>query len=368
MGSGEVCDECQDKLDKATGGLPARPLSDEEREALVQMRKVVAGTYPRALVMKGGGVKGLAFAGALVELERHFYFDRHVGASAGAIAAVLLAAGYTPGELVKLLSDKPFRAFMDAPWWKVPVNLLLRGGCYPGDHFQAWIASCLKNKIVREDEIKMCDLAGALIYATRRGPGTVAFDSLGERKDTVASFATRCSMSIPIIFVPQMVDGRRAYDGGLRNNFPLARFLETNPKTPFIALYLRSQGNDENVKWMGGDVLDIWLDGEERQMVDQHPRDVVVIDTNPVGTVDFNLTPLEKEFLLKVGRAAALKYLANRKIDGGPDEAAVNSAAAEAETLRGKVRRLRVWRHIWRLVAVALVVALYMGATALASM
>ena len=368
MDSGEVCDECQDKLDKATGGLPARPLSDEEREALVQMRKVVAGTYPRALVMKGGGVKGLAFAGALVELERHFYFDRHVGASAGAIAAVLLAAGYTPGELVKLLSDKPFRAFMDAPWWKVPVNLMLRGGCYPGDHFQAWIASCLKNKIVREDEVKMRDLAGALIYATRRGPGTVAFDSLGERKDTVASFATRCSMSIPIIFVPQMVDGRRAYDGGLRNNFPLARFLETNPKTPFIALYLRSQGNDENVKWMGGDVLDIWLDGEERQMVDQHPRDVVVIDTNPVGTVDFNLTPLEKEFLLKVGRAAALKYLANRKIDGGPDEAAVNSAAAEAETLRGKVRRLRVWRHIWRLVAVALVVALYMGATALASM
>lgn len=138
----------------------------------------------------------------------------------------------------------------------------------------------------------MRDLAGALIYATRRGPGTVTFDSQGERMDTVASFATRCSMSIPVIFVPQMVDGRRAYDGGLRNNFPLARFLETNPKTPFVALYLRAQGNDKNAKWMGGDLLDIWLDGEERQVVDQHRRDVVVIDTNPVGTVDFNLTPL----------------------------------------------------------------------------
>lgn len=371
MDSGEVCNECQDKLDNATGGPPASRLSDEERQALAQMRKVVAGTYPRAVVMKGGGVKGLAFAGALIELERYFYFDRHVGASAGAIAAVLLAAGYTPRELVKLLSDKPFRDFMDAPWWKVPVNLLLRRGCYPGDHFQDWIARCLKQKIVREDEIKMRDITGALIYATRRGPGTVTFDSLGERQDTVASFAARCSMSIPVFFVPQMVDGRRTYDGGLRNNFPLARFLETNPKTPFVALYLRAQGNDKNAKWMGGDLLDIWLDGEERQVVDQHRRDVVVIDTSPVGTVDFKLTPLEKEFLVKIGRAAALKFLADRKVDRGPDAAAVQSADAEAEDLRNGVRRLRASRQIRRvfvfLLVVALAVALYTGAKALAN-
>lgn len=367
MNSGEVCDDCQDKLDKATGGSPACPLSDDEREALVRMRQVVAGTYPRAVVMKGGGVKGLAFAGALVELERYFYFDRHVGVSAGAIAAVLLAAGYTPGELVNLLSDKPFRDFMDAPWWKIPLNLLLNRGCYPGDHFQRWIASCLKDKVVREGEIKMCDLAGALIYATRRGPGTVAFDSLGERKDTVASFATRCSMSIPVFFEPKMLDDRRVYDGGLRNNFPLSRFLESNPKTPFVALYLRARGDDNNAKWMGGDLLDIWLDGEERQVVDQHRRDVVVIDTYPIGTVDFNLVPLEKEFLLKAGRAAALQFVAGRKIDRGPDTAAVESACAEVETLRIKVRRLRAWRRIRQAVVVALVIFLYMSARALAS-
>jgi hypothetical protein len=71
--------------------------------------------------------------------------------------------------------------------------------------------------------------------------------------------------------------------------------------------------------------------------------------------------------LLKVGRAAALKFLADRKIDRGPDAAAVKSADAEAETLRGKVRSLRAWPQIRRVVVVALVVALYMGAKALAS-
>ena len=62
----------------------------------------------------------MAFAGALLELEKYFWFDRHVGASAGAIAAVLLSARYTPAELRDLLSQKNFRDFMDAPLWKIP--------------------------------------------------------------------------------------------------------------------------------------------------------------------------------------------------------------------------------------------------------
>lgn len=52
------------------------------------MTEFVSGDLPYAIVMEGGGVKGLAFVGALMEIEEHFYFDRHVGISAGAIAAV----------------------------------------------------------------------------------------------------------------------------------------------------------------------------------------------------------------------------------------------------------------------------------------
>ena len=97
---------------------PCHRLSAEEREALHKMLAYVSGALPYAIVMKGGGVKGLAFAGALLELENYYWFDRHVGTSAGAIAAVLLAASYTPRELMALLLEKSFRDFMDAPWWK----------------------------------------------------------------------------------------------------------------------------------------------------------------------------------------------------------------------------------------------------------
>lgn len=316
----------------------------------------MSGDYPHAIVMKGGGVKGLAFAAALVELEKHFWFDRHVGVSAGAIAAVLLAAGYLPTELVNVLSRKNFRDFIDARAWKVPLNLLFKRGCYPGEGFRIWIATLIDAKVPKQSEVLMKDLNGALIYACRRGPGTVVFDSQGERKDTSAAFAARCSMSIPLVFIPQMVDGRRVYDGGLRNNFPVSRFLTDHPGQPFVALYLGQKDNN-NRKWMGSELLDIVIDGEETQTVDANAESVVVIDTSPVGTIDFGLGQVEKDFLLKIGRASALRFLLRRKLDDGPSERDVADAEREAEQSRAAVRQLRKYRWRRRAIFGALLIA-----------
>ena len=49
---------------------------------------------PFALIMKGGGIKGLAYVGAIEHLSQHHTFNWYVGTSAGAVAAVLLGAGY----------------------------------------------------------------------------------------------------------------------------------------------------------------------------------------------------------------------------------------------------------------------------------
>jgi predicted acylesterase/phospholipase RssA len=244
MDSGYICDQCRTRLESPPAeDVYARRPSAEEREALDKMLRSVAGNLPYAIVMKGGGVKGLAFAGALVELEKCFYFDRHVGVSAGAIAAVLLAAEYKPNELADLFLKKSFRDFMDAPWWKTPFNLLLSRGFFPGETCRLWIADLLTEKKLHLGEIPMRDLKGALVYAARQGSGTLTFDSNGERKDTVAAFAARCSMSIPFFFFPVTVDGRRVFDGGIRENFPLSRFLAQEPRSNFIALYLGKPDN-----------------------------------------------------------------------------------------------------------------------------
>jgi NTE family protein len=74
------------------------------------------------LVFEGGGAKGMVFVGACQEFFRRGYtFDRLLGTSAGAITAALLAAGYTPDEMLAALLDKSesgesvFNGFMGSP-------------------------------------------------------------------------------------------------------------------------------------------------------------------------------------------------------------------------------------------------------------
>jgi predicted acylesterase/phospholipase RssA len=365
MDSGLVCDQCLEMLDHPPDGGHAQRLSDEERDALFKMRQFVSGDLPRAIIMKGGGVKGLAFAGALLELEKYYWFDRHVGASAGAIAAILLAAGYKPGELSDILYKKNFRDFMDAPIWKVPFNLVFRQGCYPGESCRFWIAELLTKKKPKIGEVQMADLQTALVYASRPGAGTIHFDSQGERKEAPASFAARCSMSIPFFFVPKQVDGRRVYDGGPRNNFPLKRFLDDHPNSQCVALYLGKPSN-RNRRWIGSELLDIVIDGEERQVVDSNKERVVVIDTSPVGTVDFRMRNYEKDFLLAVGSSSALRFLLQRNFDEGPDESEVLQAETHAEEMRSYVRRKRAIRRVLWLAFGLLLAAAVFGLSRLA--
>ena len=62
-------------------------------------------------------------------------------------------------------------------------------------------------------------------------------------------------------------------------------------------------------------------EGKEQRTVDVHCDKVITIDNSPVGTIDFNLTDIEKQFLLRVGKAAALTFLHARNFDDGPCEA-----------------------------------------------
>jgi NTE family protein len=73
------------------------------------------------LVFEGGGAKGMVFVGACAEFfGRGHSSGRLLGTSAGAITATLLAAGYTPEEMLKALIEKEdgksvFAGFMGLP-------------------------------------------------------------------------------------------------------------------------------------------------------------------------------------------------------------------------------------------------------------
>jgi NTE family protein len=81
------------------------------------------------MVFEGGGAKGMAFVGALQELERRGAAPaRLLGASAGAIMAAFLSAGYDSREMAEALNETEdgnpvFLGFLEAPPRPTPEEL-----------------------------------------------------------------------------------------------------------------------------------------------------------------------------------------------------------------------------------------------------
>lgn len=329
LASGHICDNCRDKLQPK--------LTNDINEAITKLLLVVSNQHPYSIILKGGGVKGLAFAGALLVLEEHFSFNAFAGTSAGAIASVLMGAGYKPSELLEVLEQKDFNDFKDASFLKSIINFMRKRWLYPGDSIEKWIDKLLKEKIDNQlNEIKLSDLPNhTIIYASRIKDGTLVFNSKGLRKETHAAYAARCSMSIPYFFTPKLVDGVRVYDGGLRNNFPLKKFVEDNSQNPFIGLYLKSE--ERKGGWMLGELFNIAIDGEEVEIVDANIDKVVIIDTQPIATTDFNLNDDKKKFLVLAGKVGALEFISKYHIDIPVDKDELISLKVELETLRKKI-------------------------------
>lgn len=295
----------------------SKHMKDVLLNATYEFAKVANTQEPYyALIMKGGGIKGLAYIGALEELSKFYEFNWYAGTSAGAITATLLSANHTTEELKTILSEKNFKDFKDAYFIKAILNFFTKSGFYEANTFLEWLNNLLAIKLNSTTAVRLVDLPfRTTIYASNKSTSALIFDStLEETKNVNAAFAARCSMSIPIIFTPQKSEGLNIFDGGLQNNFPVSLLLKDNPGTDFLGLYL---GN-ETFKWKKNnifkDTFQIWTESSDPEILRNYKEQIVVIDPSPISTLKFNLNKKEKDFLLEAGRLAALSFLDKKKL------------------------------------------------------
>src|SRR5688572_14733207 len=98
----------------------------------------------RNLAIKGGGVRGIAFVGALKELDKANIFsgiERIAGTSAGAMLSAMIASGYTVSEIDALMKSLEFKKFEEE---FNPLNLVAHYGLYSGDYILDFSRSFLK--------------------------------------------------------------------------------------------------------------------------------------------------------------------------------------------------------------------------------
>ena len=106
-------------------------------------------------VFEGGGVKGIGLVGAVaVAEERGYQWVNVAGASAGAIVAALLAAGYSAAELKAVMTELDYNRFKDSSLLDRVLlvgpmaSLIFEKGIYEGKFFENWIRGLLREKKV----------------------------------------------------------------------------------------------------------------------------------------------------------------------------------------------------------------------------
>lgn len=104
------------------------------------------------LVFEGGGIKGIAYIGAMQVLQEKGILptiQRVGGTSAGAINATLFALGFTLPEQRTILKKLDFNNFMDDNWGLVrdTNRLIQKFGWYKGEFFHNWIAGLINKKL-----------------------------------------------------------------------------------------------------------------------------------------------------------------------------------------------------------------------------
>lgn len=202
------------------------------------------------LVMEGGGIKGIAYGGALLELEKKGILQnvsRVAGTSAGAIQACLLALGYEPKEIIKIIAETPVESFNDdGSVLRASKRMINEYGWFKGDSFLKKIEDVIFQKTGNAN-LTFADLhtlASSIPFRDLYVTGS----NLSEQTLVVFSYETypemrvadavRVSMSIPLYYRGLWVDSKgKTYDvpqknvktslfadGGLLLNFPIDVF------------------------------------------------------------------------------------------------------------------------------------------------
>jgi NTE family protein len=185
-----------------------------------------------ALVLSGGGARGLVHIGVLSALEEAGYPlpSLIAGCSMGAVIGGLYASGLSVAELKSFVLEKlDVSDFMESPGFKIngPLgkffltgqfigNFAVKPGIDPGDKALHLIESFVGDKRIEDCPIPfVCnavDLVSGGELVLKSGP---------------VSRAIRASMSFPAFFEPLVEDGRCLVDGGVANNMPVGAARES---------------------------------------------------------------------------------------------------------------------------------------------
>lgn len=253
-----------------------------------------AQTTVKNLVFEGAGIRGIAYAGVLSELEKRKLNDsieKVAGTSAGGITALTFALGYKADEIAKLISETDFEKFNDGQYLFFGgfYRVGKKYGWYKTDAFVKWLEHVIAAKTTNPN------ITFAELYQQGYKDLYITAVSLNKQRALVFSKhtypnmrikdAVRITMSVPLYFEAICIDsvGRiiekptlntsydLVVDGGITFNFPISIFDS-------VAVI-----NGKTTRLANPNTIGVRIDTDEQIAQDTTNKQLAVIEINTLS-------------------------------------------------------------------------------------
>lgn len=290
-----------------------------------------------ALVLSGGGAKGLAHVGVLKLLEENeIPVDYIVGTSMGGVIGGFYAAGYSPDEIEQLLLSDDFQEWVNGEL---------------GENYQFYYSKSEENAGILNLKLEVdsslnintnlvndiaINFALAELLAQASQKSSYNFDSLLVPYRAIAADiftqqtvvlktgrlneAIRATLSVPFFFRPLRFEKKYLFDGGIYNNFPVS--IARDEFAPDVVI-----GVNVSTK-----IFDEYPYDEDQELIEQSLLSMLLDkpDLKSLSNQDIYLAPNVKSYsALNFEPAAAL-------IDSGYTE-----ASRHLDEIRSKIKARR---------------------------
>jgi NTE family protein len=340
----EVTETGTEARDMGASAKTFETLKNEIEDVCLNLEQVqLIGAQVNNIVLEGGGIRGIAFGGAIQFLEEFNLLSSingFAGSSAGAIVAAGLSVGYTAKEIIEVLTETDFNAFKDDSTFVLLdlIRLVSKYGIYKGDAFFKWITDILARKTgngkitfqqVFERYGKRLVITGSCVNRAQ----TYYFNHEDPKYAQMpVALAVRISMSIPIYWKAVNLGEDYLVDGGVLNNYPLFVFdgkfigdteisdaqiaasktigfkLMTSTEKRDSLLYHVNEKIEGPVDFTRALINAMLIQIERGHIRQGYWQRTVCINTHDVSSLDFALNAEAKKILVHEGYIAAKNF------------------------------------------------------------
>lgn len=268
------------------------------------------------LVFSGGGVRGLAYAGALMAFkdtyakDAHDHFSTFAGSSVGSLFALVCSLGLNIESTLALVESMGLQViFQNDPACLLSHYALNSGEALESLLVQLFTLACVNPNITFQELNQKTGKSLVVVVVDLLTSNTMYLDHTNEGQKMSVLKALMGSMALPPMFPPVKIGSEYLFtDGGLLDNFPIARFEPsktlgirstwyidpTDPMNDIASYYTRVLS-----------IMQLTMHSIQQQTTEKY-ENVILIDLGHIMAYNTNVN--QKDLIFKGYRSAIARF------------------------------------------------------------